>query len=140
MIKRNPLISFKWLQTNKSKKMKTTFKKLLSYSFLVSILCIVVLVSGKVKAESQLPNNNPNKITQMTNKLAKKLLLSEQQKVAVSNILKEFFRNVSAAGNDVNKKRAARQNATTQILSLLDRKQKMKFDIILNEWWAIAGV
>ncbi|MGD8307768.1 MAG: hypothetical protein PVF17_14005 [Ignavibacteria bacterium] len=120
--------------------MKTTFKKLLSYSFLVSIICIVVLVPGTVNAKSQLPNNNPNKITQMTNKLAKKLLLSEQQKVTVSNILKEFFRNVSAAGNDVNKKRAARQNATMQILSLLDRKQKMKFDIIVNDWWAMAGV
>lgn len=118
--------------------MKTTFYKLISHTLIAASLCIVILLSEVVNAESTVPIN-PNKIAQMTNKLAKKLLLSENQAAAVRQILKEYFQDYSAAAGNVSKQRAARQNATSKILAILDRKQKMKFDIIVNDWWAMSG-
>ena len=101
---------------------------------LMFLIGITILIS----AESTLQDNGNAKVNEMTTKLVKKLLLTKKQEEKVKNILIEYFNgleNLSGNGANVEK---VRKIAEAKIENLLDNKQKMKFDIIREDWWALT--
>jgi hypothetical protein len=61
-------------------------------------------------------------------RLQQKILLSDEQELKVKAILSEYLKSSSSGAGDVNV-------ISAKVESLLDQKQKAKFDIIKNEWW-----
>ena len=107
--------------------------KILSLAFII-LISTTILIS----AESTLQDNGNAKVNEMTTKLVKKLLLTKNQEEEVKNILIEYFKgleNISGNGSIEGK---VRKIADAKIENLLDDKQKMKFDIIREDWWALT--
>ena len=61
-------------------------------------------------------------------RLQQKILLSEVQTEKVKEILNDYLKKNSSADNNM-------VSVQTKIDSMLDQKQKAKFEIIKNEWW-----
>jgi len=81
-----------------------------------------------------------NEINNLTSKLAMKLLLTDSQKSAVTNLLKTYRTelgkiNSAAAESNFKDKQEIMNSINSQIVSLLDSKQKMKYDVLKEEWW-----
>jgi hypothetical protein len=107
--------------------------KMLSLAFF--ILISTTMLSS---AETILQDNTNAKINEMTTKLVKKLLLTKNQEEDVKNILNEYFKGLEdISGNGANEEKV-RKIADAKIEDLLDNKQKMKFDIIREDWWALT--
>ncbi|MGB5850043.1 MAG: hypothetical protein WBH40_16260 [Ignavibacteriaceae bacterium] len=107
--------------------------KILGLTFII-LISTTILIS----AESTLQDNGDAKVNEMTTKLVKKLLLTKNQEEEVKNILIEYFKglgNISGNGSIVEK---VRKIADAKIENLLDDKQKMKYDIIRDDWWALT--
>ena len=103
---------------------------------LIAIFCFAFIAANDIMAKSQIQNDDSDKIELMVNKLAKKLLLSEEQTLKIVDILNEYFQAISDE-NDSNSE-SLRKAASTKISALLDKKQKMKFDIVESDWWKSA--
>jgi len=106
----------------------------------ILVLAFIILISTpiSISAKSTLQDNSDSKVSEMTDKLVKKLLLTKNQEEDVKNILNEYFRvleNISGNGSVEEK---VREIAESKIEDILDNKQKMKFDIIREDWWALA--
>lgn len=109
----------------------------LLYTLILSI-SILIFASISIYAESDLQNDSKTKVENMTKKLNKKLLLTEKQTAEIKSILQEYFNElISSTGNGTSATNF-REEANTKILSLLDDRQKMKFEIIENDWWNLA--
>jgi len=79
-------------------------------------------------------------INDLTSKLAMKLLLNDSQKSAVSGLLKTYgseLEKITAGSGEViyKDKQELISSINSQVESLLDSKQKMKYDVLKNEWW-----
>jgi len=111
----------------------------ISLLVIVYIFCFSVInVAQKVNSEV----THKTTVNQTSNKLQKKLLLSEKQKNSVKNILNEYFNEVSNLSKSPKAHQNQKQlqnNADKKIINLLDAKQKMKFDIVKDDWWASAN-
>jgi len=114
---------------------KSIFNKFAAF-ILITTFCFAVITANNLRAKSLNPNDDPEIIELMANKLAKKLLLSEEQTVKVVEILNEYF-EATSDGNDSNSEEL-KKAASAKISALLDKKQKMKFDIIETDWWKSA--
>ncbi len=106
----------------------------------ILVLAFIILISTpiSISAKSTLQDNSDSKASEMTDKLVKKLLLTKNQEEDVKNILNEYFiglENISGNGSVEEK---VREIADAKIEDILDNKQKMKFDIIREDWWALA--
>ena len=80
-------------------------------------------------------------INELTSKLAMKLLLNDSQKLSVTNLLKTYSTELtninSGSGESTYKnKEELVSSINSQIKSLFDSKQKMKYDVLEKEWWA----
>ena len=118
--------------------MNNSILKLLSSVFIALLIGFSLLITNLSKAESERLIKESDKVEEMTDKLVKKLLLTNEQSESVISILTEYFLGVAdAAGND-SEKESLRNIANTKILDLLNKKQKMKFEIIESDWWSIA--
>ncbi|NWF51213.1 MAG: hypothetical protein HXY49_11800 [Ignavibacteriaceae bacterium] len=104
---------------------KTSAKILL---FVLFLSCI----SGFTRAQTDEKENET--ITNMSITLQKKLLLTDQQTLEVKKILKNYFTYL-AESMSPNPKPGLLKTAKENIEALLDKKQKMKYEIIKNEWW-----
>lgn len=60
-------------------------------------------------------------------KLQQKVLLSKDQTTKVEDILNNYLGNMNQTSLETAKK---------SIESILDKKQKAKYDIIKNDWWS----
>jgi len=103
-------------------------------------LAVIILISSStlIPAKSSLQDNGNTKVNEMTTKLVKKLLLTKNQEKEVKNILIEYFNGLeNLSGNGANEEKV-RKIADAKIENLLDNKQKMKFDIIHDDWWALT--
>lgn len=60
-------------------------------------------------------------------KLQQKVLLSKDQTDKVTNILTAYFQNNN---------QSSLENAKKTVESLLDKRQKAKYDIVKNDWWS----
>jgi hypothetical protein len=61
-------------------------------------------------------------------KLQQKILLSDEGTLKVKEILNNYLNNHTANDNNAS-------SVQDKISSLLDQKQKAKFEIVKNEWW-----
>ena len=59
-------------------------------------------------------------------------MLNNDQEIKVTNILSELYKNISSKPENKN---VFIKEAQSKIESLLDNKQKMKYDIIKNDLW-----
>ncbi len=112
---------------------KVSSIKILSLAFII-LISTTILIS----AESTLQDNGNAKVNEMTTKLVKKLLLTNNQEEKVKNILNEYFKgleNISVNGSVEEK---VRKIADAKIEDILDNKQIMKFEIIREDWWALT--
>jgi len=103
-------------------------------------LAFIILISSTmlIPAKSFLQDNNDAKVNEMTTKLVKKLLLTKNQEKEVKNILNEYFKGLENLSGNGAMEEKVRKIADAKIEKLLDNKQKMKFDIIRDDWWALT--
>ncbi len=112
---------------------KVSLIKILSLAFII-LISTAILIS----AESTLQDNSNAKVNEMTNKLVKKLLLTKDQEVKVKNILNEYFTGLENISGNGSIEEKVREIADAKIEDILDNKQKMKFEIIREDWWALT--
>lgn len=113
--------------------------KFLSLNFKTLCAIIILVAAVLIPAQDSLKNNSSSKISEMTNKLVKKILLTEKQKIKIENILIEYFEGRENLPGNGEKESVLRQNADDKIKVLLDKKQDMKFNIIADQWWDLAN-
>lgn len=89
------------------------------YKILISVIIILIVLSSDSFAQ-----NNKQTAADMAVKLQQKVLLSNEQTAQVKDILTKYIGNKSSL-----------QEAQKSIESILDKKQKAKFNIIKNDWW-----
>jgi len=85
-------------------------------------------------------NLTDEEINDLTSKLAMKLLLNDSQKSAVSGLLKTYgseLQKITAGSGEIRykDKQELVSSINSQVESLLDSKQKMKYDVLKKEWW-----
>ena len=101
----------------------------------------VVSVNGNILSPmSKTAKLDNDEIASLTSKLSKKIILSDTQTNQVSSILTNYskqldeIRNTNSAPDEIGMKQLMSSTAD-KINALLDAKQKMKYDIIKNDWW-----
>jgi hypothetical protein len=90
-------------------------------------------------------NGNKSKLTdeeinELSSKLAMKLLLNDSQKIKINNLLVTYRTelekiNPGSGESTFKNKQELVSSLNTQIISLLDSKQKMKYNVLEKEWW-----
>ena len=86
-------------------------------------------------------NLTDDEINDLSSKLAMKLLLNESQKSAVSGLLKTYgseLQKITAGSGEIRykDKQELISSINSQVESLLDSKQKMKYDVLEKDWWS----
>lgn len=111
--------------------------------YLFVVLLTLILISNSTYSQIATGGRLDNvEITFVVLKLQDKVLLNEAQVTFVKQVLQKYSADLTSINNPAEKSysKNARQelvNVTNrQIKSILDAKQKMKFEIIENEWWA----
>ena len=112
--------------------------KVSSINILSLAFVILMSTSISISAKSTLQDNSDAKVNEMTDKLAKKLLLTKNQEEEVKNILIEYFTGLENISGNGSVEEKVREIADAKIEDILDSKQKMKYDIIREDWWALA--
>jgi hypothetical protein len=108
----------------------------------IIIFSIILFVCAAMFAQTDMKSNlTDEEINDLTSKLAMKLLLNDSQKSAVSGLLKTYgseLQKITAGSGEIRYK--DKQDLVTsinsQIEALLDSKQKMKYDVLKNDWWS----
>lgn len=94
------------------------------------LMCGFILISVTSAASGQTDSAgsvNSEKVThEAAVKLQQKILLSDKQTTEIENILNDFVKDPSNKNLDASQKK---------IESLLDHKQKIKFNIVKKDWW-----
>ena len=96
------------------------------------LIIIFVLLFGSMNIFSLTMKQDDKKINEFTSTLKQKVLLSNDQEAKVLSIMSELQNNISS--NPENKSEYIK-TAQSKVESLLDSKQKMKYDIIKNDLW-----
>ncbi|MGQ9798513.1 MAG: hypothetical protein ACUVRG_04355 [Ignavibacterium sp.] len=89
-------------------------------SFVIALQVININAQEKIESVSNLVST-----------LKQKVLLNDDQTTSIEKVLIELV-NKSKTVED---KSSLIQDAQKKVESYFDRKQKMKYDIIKNEWW-----
>jgi hypothetical protein len=105
---------------------------------------IIFLILGYITIAAQTdvaPRFTNEEITEQTSKLAMKLLLNEKQSSGIEELLKSYRSELDIIKSDSGEskykdKQELIASINKQIESLLDSKQKMKYDVLKKEWWA----
>ena len=105
---------------------------------IIFIIFSCALVFAQVDMKSNLTDDE---INDLTSKLAMKLLLNDSQKSTVSELLKNYgseLQKITAGSGEIRYKDKQEfiSSINSQIESLLDSKQKMKYDVLKKEWWS----
>lgn len=98
-------------------------------------LILLIVMSSLVQLSAQVKTNKQTidqTISTMTIELQHKILLTDEQAIRVTEILKNYFAKVSA---DATEKLELRNKTNSDVLSILDKKQRAKFEILKNDWW-----
>ncbi len=106
--------------------------------FLSLAFTILISTTILISAESTLQDNSNAKVNEMTNKLVKKLLLTNNQEEKVINILNEYFKGLENISGNGSVEEKVRKIADAKIEDIFDNKQIMKFEIIREDWWALT--
>ena len=108
----------------------------------ITVFSIIFFVCVAMFAQTDMKSNlTDDEINDLTSRLAMKLLLNDSQKSAVSGLLKTYgseLQKITAGSGEIRYK--DKQDLVTsinsQIESLLDSKQKMKYDVLKQDWWS----
>lgn len=103
-------------------------KKLKKIYFLSITIALIILVSSPAIFSQVEEKSNDELVKSMSDNLKQKILLSDDQTAKVKSILSVYVSNKNATDEDL-------KTAQLQIENLLDNKQKMKYNILKNEWW-----
>ncbi len=95
-------------------------------------IIMLILLFGTTNILSKAVIQDDKKINEFASILKQKVLLSNDQEAKVINILTELQNNVSTKPDN---KSDYIKTAQTKVENLLDKKQKMKYDIIKNDLW-----
>jgi Skp family chaperone for outer membrane proteins len=98
--------------------------------FAIAIMMMIIFSSINIFSITLLQDDK--KITEFASILKQKVLLSSDQETKVINILSDMYKNISSKPENKN---GFIKEAQGKIESLLDTKQKMKYDIIKNDLW-----
>ena len=124
--------SLRLYQNQEYVKQKVTQMKMLA--IILSILFYLTSVTGQTNTKAGLTDDE---INQLSSNLAMKILLNDSQTTAVTNLLKtyrsDFSKVMSSSVQEAQNKLMTSTN--NQIISLLDSKQLMKFNVISADWW-----
>mgnify|MGYP003412471384 FL=1 len=96
------------------------------------LIIIFVLLFGSMNIFSLTMKQDDKKINEFTSTLKQKVLLSNDQEAKVLSIMSELQNNISSKPEN---KSEYIKTAQSKVESLLDSKQKMKYDIIKNDLW-----
>jgi uncharacterized membrane protein len=88
---------------------------------------IILLMAFFIASLSSYAQTKTRAAEEMSVKLQQKVLLSKDQTEKVKDILANYFSNMDKATLEMSKK---------SVESILDKKQKAKYDIIKNDWWS----
>lgn len=141
----NPIhISFAW-ETVLNKPGEITMKDDVKSQFQIFFFIIVLtllLLSLSARAQINTSGHLDNvEITFVVTKLQNKVLLNDSQVTFVRQVLQKYSVDLASINNPAensNSKNARQElvdDTNRQIESVLDGRQKMKYDIIENEWW-----
>lgn len=101
---------------------------------LVSLMTLI----AQTEIKSRLTDEE---INDLTSKLAMKLLLDDSQKAAIAGLLKTYgseLQKITAGSGEIRykDKQELVSSINSQVESLLDSKQKMKYDVLKKDWWS----
>lgn len=108
----------------------------------ITIFSIIFFVCVAMFAQTDMKSNlTEDEINDLTSKLAMKLLLNDSQKSAVSGLLKTYgseLQKITAGSGEIRykDKQELISSINSQVESLLDSKQKMKYDVLEKDWWS----
>ena len=112
--------------------------------FFITLLTLLLL-SFSARAQINAVGNLDNiEISFIVNKLQNKVLLNDLQVTLVEQVLQKYSFDLAKLPNPAQQSsnNSTRQKLVTdtnqKIESVLDSRQKMKYDIIENEWWALV--
>jgi hypothetical protein len=90
------------------------------------------MLFGSMNILSSTMNQDDKKVKEFTSTLKQKVLLNNDQEAKVLSIMSELQNNISSKPEN---KSEYIKSAQSKVESLLDSKQKMKYDIIKNDLW-----
>lgn len=105
-------------------------KKNILFATFRPLILIIIYFIFSAKAFSQ---DIKNHIENSVYNLKQKLILNEEQVNSITNILNDFFKD-KVEGEEVDSLKII-SDTNNKIESLLDRKQRIKFDVIKSDWW-----
>ncbi len=88
---------------------------------------IILFLAFFIASASSFAQTKSQAAEEMSVKLQQKVLLSKDQTDKVKEILTNYFNNPDQSTLESSKK---------SIESILDKRQKAKYDIIKNDWWS----
>jgi hypothetical protein len=102
------------------------------------IAILIYLFSSLIISQTDTLTLSSDEIQSLVNKIAIKLLLNDNQKNELSKILSDYsseFKKLRIEGeySDASKEKLV-EDLNAEIKLLLDDKQKMKYDILRNDW------
>jgi hypothetical protein len=110
------------------------------YFFILVLTFLLLSLSARAQINTSDHLDNVE-ITFVVTKLQNKVLLNDSQVTFVRQVLQKYSVDLASINNPTENSisKNARQelvdDTNRQIKSILDAKQKMKFEIIENEWW-----
>jgi len=107
----------------------------------IAVIIFMLFSYVTMLAQMEIKSNfSDDEINDLTSKLVMKLLLNESQKSGVTNLLKTYRTelekiNSGTGESSYKNKQELMTSINSQIKSLLDSKQKMKYDVLEKDWW-----
>jgi len=96
------------------------------------LIILLIMLVGANNLLSRTVIQDDKTINEFTSILKQKILLNSDQELKVKTILSEMQNNISTKPEN---KSEYIKTAQSKVESLLDNKQKMKYDIIKNDLW-----
>ena len=119
-----------------------SYLKIFRLTAIIYFLLAFLSTGNSYAQDSKTANLDSDEITSLTSKLSKKILLSEGQNNQVITLLKDYSKQQEVIRGtnsntvpDDNKMKQLITSTDEKIINLLDEKQKMKFEIIKDDWW-----
>lgn len=95
--------------------------------FFISILSFFLFIHlSTVSAQDK-----ANSVKELVSTLKQKVLLDDDQTSSVEKVLNDLI----TKSKSVEDKNSLVEDAKKKVESYLDKRQKMKYDIIKNDWW-----
>ncbi|GMU96507.1 hypothetical protein [Ignavibacterium album] len=90
------------------------------FSFVISFQLTTIFAQDKTET-----------VNTLVNTLKQKVLLNDDQTSSIQRVLNELITKSKSADN----KDDLVKDAQNKVESYLDKRQKLKYDIIKNDWW-----